>query len=242
MKLDFSNLEEAPEEFRAVTFNAPPAKKGMRMPSLTALEIQTQGVLICASPPTLTLALILIHPLLPTLFLHSLALVLPTSFSPSCCFRLTVTPHTCLHLVHTLLLAFALALRKEEKSVPFGNHNGSLQKQPEAAQCARTLTIASTPTLALLLLPSHCHSHFALTPTLALMPWHSYTQVMLYPPVVLTPTSIVVSSLTQCYTPAYTHSSAYQHQPCHHADIYPPSRLMFVPCIHVYFCANVHAG
>ena len=45
MKLDFSNLEEAPEEFRAVTFNAPPAKKGMRMPSLTALEIQTQGIL-----------------------------------------------------------------------------------------------------------------------------------------------------------------------------------------------------
>ena len=45
MKLDFSNPEEAPEEFRAVTFNAPPAKKGMRMPSLTALEIQSQGVL-----------------------------------------------------------------------------------------------------------------------------------------------------------------------------------------------------
>lgn len=43
MKLDFSNPEEAPEEFRAVTFNAPRAKKGMRMPSLTALEIQTQG-------------------------------------------------------------------------------------------------------------------------------------------------------------------------------------------------------
>ena len=43
MKLDFSNPEDAPEEFRAVTFNAPPAKKGMRMPSLTALEIQTQG-------------------------------------------------------------------------------------------------------------------------------------------------------------------------------------------------------
>lgn len=46
MKLDFSNPEEAPEEFRAVTFNAPPAKKGMRMPSLTALEIQTQGMLL----------------------------------------------------------------------------------------------------------------------------------------------------------------------------------------------------
>lgn len=45
MKLDFSNPEEAPEEFRAVTFNAPRAKKGMRMPSLTALEIQTQGKL-----------------------------------------------------------------------------------------------------------------------------------------------------------------------------------------------------
>lgn len=43
LKLDFSNPEEAPEEFRAVVFNAPPAKKGMRMPSLTALEIQTQG-------------------------------------------------------------------------------------------------------------------------------------------------------------------------------------------------------
>ena len=55
MKLDFSNPEEAPEEFRAVTFNAPPAKKGMRMPSLTALEIQTQGVL---TPLALTLTLI----------------------------------------------------------------------------------------------------------------------------------------------------------------------------------------
>ncbi len=43
LKLDFSSPEEAPEEFRAVVFNAPPAKKGMRMPSLTALEIQTQG-------------------------------------------------------------------------------------------------------------------------------------------------------------------------------------------------------
>ena len=43
LKLDFSNPEDAPEEFRAVMFNAPPAKKGMRMPSLTALEIQTQG-------------------------------------------------------------------------------------------------------------------------------------------------------------------------------------------------------
>ena len=43
MKLDFSTPEEAPEEFRAVMFNMPPAKKGMRMPSLTALEIQTQG-------------------------------------------------------------------------------------------------------------------------------------------------------------------------------------------------------
>lgn len=50
MKLDFSSPEEAPEEFRAVTFNAPPAKKGMRMPSLTALEIQTQGVLITLTP------------------------------------------------------------------------------------------------------------------------------------------------------------------------------------------------
>ena len=45
LKLDFSTPEDAPEEFRAVTFNAPPAKKGMRMPSLTALEIQTQGEL-----------------------------------------------------------------------------------------------------------------------------------------------------------------------------------------------------
>lgn len=44
LKLDFSSPEEAPEEFRAVTFNAPPPKKGMRMPSLTALEIQTQGM------------------------------------------------------------------------------------------------------------------------------------------------------------------------------------------------------
>ena len=46
LKLDFSSPEEAPEEFRAVTFNAPPAKKGMRMPSLTALEIQTQGSIV----------------------------------------------------------------------------------------------------------------------------------------------------------------------------------------------------
>ena len=44
MKLDFSTPEEAPEEFRAGTFSMPPAKKGMRMPSLTALEIQTQGM------------------------------------------------------------------------------------------------------------------------------------------------------------------------------------------------------
>ncbi|DBB00990.1 TPA: hypothetical protein ACH3X1_000896 [Trebouxia sp. C0004] len=43
LKLDFSSPEEAPEEFRAAVFNAPPSKKGMRMPSLTALEIQTQG-------------------------------------------------------------------------------------------------------------------------------------------------------------------------------------------------------
>ena len=50
MKLDFSTPEEAPEEFRAVMFNMPPAKKGMRMPSLTALEIQTQGVLRCCQP------------------------------------------------------------------------------------------------------------------------------------------------------------------------------------------------
>lgn len=43
MKLDFKEPEEAPEEFRAVVFSMPPARKGMRMPSLTALEIQTQG-------------------------------------------------------------------------------------------------------------------------------------------------------------------------------------------------------
>lgn len=49
LKLDFSSPMDAPEEFRAVTFNAPPAKKGMRMPSLTALEIQTQGGPSCLS-------------------------------------------------------------------------------------------------------------------------------------------------------------------------------------------------
>ena len=56
MKLDFSTPEEAPEEFKAVMFSMPPAKKGLRMPSLTALEIQTQGAFVTMSPPAHTTA------------------------------------------------------------------------------------------------------------------------------------------------------------------------------------------
>ncbi|KAL0033640.1 hypothetical protein WJX79_009306 [Trebouxia sp. C0005] len=43
MKIDFSPPSEAPEEFRALTFTAPPMKKGQGKPALLASQIYHQG-------------------------------------------------------------------------------------------------------------------------------------------------------------------------------------------------------
>lgn len=43
MKLDFSPPKEAPEEFRALTFSAPPMVKGQGRPALLASHIYHQG-------------------------------------------------------------------------------------------------------------------------------------------------------------------------------------------------------
>lgn len=43
MKIDFSPPSEAPEEFRALTFAAPPMKKGQGKPALLASQIYHQG-------------------------------------------------------------------------------------------------------------------------------------------------------------------------------------------------------
>ena len=43
MKLDFSPPSEAPEEFRALTFTAPPMVKGQGRPALLASQIYHQG-------------------------------------------------------------------------------------------------------------------------------------------------------------------------------------------------------
>ena len=44
MKLDFSPPKEAPEEFRALTFSAPPMVKGQGRPALLASQIYHQGI------------------------------------------------------------------------------------------------------------------------------------------------------------------------------------------------------
>lgn len=44
MKLDFSPPKEAPEEFRALTFSAPPLVKGQAKPALLASQIYHQGI------------------------------------------------------------------------------------------------------------------------------------------------------------------------------------------------------
>ena len=44
MKLDFSPPKEAPEEFRALTFSAPPMVKGQGRPALLASQIYHQGM------------------------------------------------------------------------------------------------------------------------------------------------------------------------------------------------------
>lgn len=44
MKLDFSPPKEAPEEFRALTFSAPPTVKGQGRPALLASQIYHQGI------------------------------------------------------------------------------------------------------------------------------------------------------------------------------------------------------
>ena len=53
MKLDFSPPSEAPEEFRALTFTAPPMVKGQGRPVLLASQIHHQGTPhLHASHPT----------------------------------------------------------------------------------------------------------------------------------------------------------------------------------------------
>lgn len=44
MKIDFSPPQEAPEEFRALTFSAPPMAKGQGRPALLASQIYHQGI------------------------------------------------------------------------------------------------------------------------------------------------------------------------------------------------------
>ena len=44
MKIDFSAPKEAPEEFRALTFSAPPMAKGQGRPALLASQIYHQGI------------------------------------------------------------------------------------------------------------------------------------------------------------------------------------------------------
>ena len=43
MKINFSPPSEAPEEFRALNFQAPPAAKGQGRPALLASAIYSQG-------------------------------------------------------------------------------------------------------------------------------------------------------------------------------------------------------
>lgn len=44
MKLDFSSPKDAPEEFRALSFSAPPVVKGQTRPALLASQIYHQGI------------------------------------------------------------------------------------------------------------------------------------------------------------------------------------------------------
>ena len=43
LKIDFSPPKEAPEEFRALSFIAPPMKQGYTRPALLASQIYHQG-------------------------------------------------------------------------------------------------------------------------------------------------------------------------------------------------------